>query len=160
GLLRQPLAFAVSLERALLVLAVFGPEQLGGLAAGSADVLLDGGELWQVLLVDLGDQLILRMHEQRKQRGMHGKILASCAEVLPRRRQQLAELAIDGLGRVEYRHQANKIARKHAVEQKIDLLWGQLHSALFQRVLDVGLRVGDLLPIELDLLLAVLDVLA
>ena len=63
-LFRQPLAFAVALERPLLVIAVFRLEQVGGLAARGANVLLDRRELRQILLVDFGDQLILRMMRQ------------------------------------------------------------------------------------------------
>ena len=129
--------------------------------AAPRDVLQDRVELGQVLLVDLGDRRILRVHQHREQRRVHGEVLARGARCCrPTAGHQLAELAVDQLGRVEHGDEAHEVARQHAVEQQVDLLGRQLDAGLLRAPRDLGLGLGDLVLVEVDALLGILDVLA
>ena len=128
------------------------------MACAAVDVLEDGVELRHVVGVDLLDGRILRVHQHGEQRRVHGEVLARRVHVVAGRGQQLAELGVDHLGRVEHGDEAHEVAREHAVEQQVDLLGRQLDAGLGQRGGDLRLGLGDLVLVLGDALLGILDV--
>ncbi len=86
------------------------------LALAGLYVRQDCIEFRHVLRIDLADRRILRLHQHGEERRVHGEVLARHVHVVAGDADELCELAVDHLGGIEHCDEADKIARKHAIE--------------------------------------------
>ncbi len=152
--LGQLLAVAISLERALLVGAIVGAQQVRGPRLRRRDVLQDGIELRHVLRVDFCNRRVLRVHEEGEQRRMHGEVFARRTRILRGAAHELAEMRVDHLGGMERRRKADEVARKHAVDEEAELIGLEPEPCLGERGLDLPFGADDVGTVLLDAPLA------